>query len=48
MSNQNSACTRGDRESRYIHDWRARKKEIARRFELEDLKFDSYCDLQCV
>ena len=35
--------TKGDYESSGVHDWHVRKDEIARRFKLEDPKFD-YCD----
>jgi len=36
--------SRGDYESNCAHDWHARKEKIARRFKLEDPKFDGYCD----
>ena len=31
-------------ESYCVHDWRARKEKIVRRFKLEDPKFNDYCD----
>jgi len=43
MSYKYRTCFRDNHESSCIHDWRER--EIARRFMLEDPKFDSYCDL---
>jgi len=43
MSYQYRACTRGAYKSS-VHDWHDKKKEIARRFKLEDLKCDGYSD----
>jgi len=44
MNYQYRTCTRGDHESSCAHDCHARKEKIARRFKLEDPKFDGYCD----
>ena len=44
MSCQYKTCNRGDHKSSCAHNWRARKEEIARRFNLEGPKFDSYYD----
>jgi len=46
MSYQYRAYSRGDDESSCIHYRHARKKKIARRFKLEDPKFDGYSDLR--
>jgi len=45
MNYEYRTCTIGDHESNCAHDWRGRKEKIAHRFELEDSKFDCYCDL---
>jgi len=43
MNYQYKDRIRGDYKSS-AHDWRARKQKVARRFKLEDFKFDDYHD----
>ena len=40
MTNQYTACTRGDHKSRCIRDLCAIKEQIARKVKLENLKFE--------